>query len=70
MSNSLDPNWYAQQAEQAARELDFDLNMAACEAEIRSAIAANFEPMPEAVPKQPDDSIYNFNALLDLVDHG
>lgn len=67
-SSGIPSDWYAQQAELAARELDFDLHMAACEAEIRSAIAANFEPMPMADSPPTENSVYNFNAILDSLD--
>jgi hypothetical protein len=61
-SSSISPEWYAAQAELAAQELDFDLHMAACEAELKDGINANFTPMPEP---DPDNSVYNFNAILD-----
>ncbi|BAY77939.1 hypothetical protein NIES25_44090 [Nostoc linckia NIES-25] len=62
MHNSIPPDWYEAQAELAAQELDYDLHLAACEAEIKEGIAASLEPMPEPVP---DNSVYNFNAILD-----
>jgi hypothetical protein len=39
-----------------------------CEAEIRDGIASSLETMPEAVPEPPENSIYNFNAILDEVE--
>ncbi|MBH8577008.1 hypothetical protein I8752_29305 [Nostocaceae cyanobacterium CENA369] len=59
-------DWYAQQAIQAARELDFDLQ-AACETEIQEAVSATFEPMPTPEPGEIENSIYNFNTILDMV---
>lgn len=64
MHNSIPPDWYQSQAEIAAQELDFDLHLAACEAEIKEGIAASLEPMPQP-EKQSDNSVYNFNAILD-----
>lgn len=66
MPNNIPSDWYSSQAEQAAYELDFDLQMSACEAEITSAINASFEPSPEP-DKQADNSVYNLNAILDMV---
>lgn len=43
-------------------------NLPNCEAEIKDAVNATFEPMPPPEPPKPDNSIYNLNALLDLVD--
>jgi hypothetical protein len=63
-SSSLPPEFYADQAALAAQELDFDLHIAACEAEIRDGVNACFQPMPEPDPT-PDNSIYNLNAILD-----
>lgn len=60
-SSSIPPEWYADQYELAAQELDFDLHMAACEAEIQNGINASLEPMPQ----EPDNSVYNLNAILD-----
>ncbi|MFN6565437.1 MAG: hypothetical protein RMY28_037330 [Nostoc sp. ChiSLP01] len=65
MHNSIPPDWYQTQADIAAQELDYDLHLAACEAGIKEGIAASLEPMPEPVPQQPDNSVYNFNAILD-----
>lgn len=62
MHNSIPPDWYQSQAEIAAQELDYDLHLATCEAGIKEAITASLEPMPEPVP---DNSVYNFNAILD-----
>jgi hypothetical protein len=63
-SSNISPNWYQSQAELAAEELDFDLHLGACETEMMQGIAASLEPMPEPDPK-PDNSVYNFNAILD-----
>jgi hypothetical protein len=64
MSSNIPPNWYQAQAELAAEELDFDLHLGACETQMKEGIAASLEPMPEPDPK-PDNSVYNFNAILD-----
>lgn len=64
-SSSIPPEWYEQQYELAAQELDFDLHMAACEAELKDGITATFAPMPQA-DQTTDNSVYNLNALLDL----
>lgn len=66
-SSSFPPNWYTNQAALAAQELDFDLHMAACESEIRDGVNASFQPMPVADPVQPENSVYNLNALLDSI---
>ncbi len=66
-SSSLPPEWYADQAQLAAAELDFDLHIAAAESTIKDAISANFDPMPQADPT-PDSSLYNLNAILDALD--
>ncbi len=65
-SSSIPPGWYADQAELASQELDFDLHLAACEAEIKSGITVTFQPMPETDP-QPNDSnsLYKLNEILD-----
>ncbi|MFN6540887.1 MAG: hypothetical protein RM021_031725 [Nostoc sp. EkiNYC01] len=65
MNSHIPPDWYEVQAELAAQELDYDLHLAACEAGIKEGIAASLEPMPESVSQQPDNSVYNFNAILD-----
>lgn len=37
-----------------------------CEGEIKEAIAATFEPMPQAeASAEVDNSVYNLNAILD-----
>lgn len=64
MPNSIPPDWYQVQAD-LAQELDYDLHLAACEAGIKESIAASLERMPDPVPQQPDNSVYNFNAILD-----
>lgn len=61
-SSSIPPEWYAAQYELAAQELDFDLHMAACEAEMQDGINASLEPMPQP---EPDNSVYNLNSILD-----
>ncbi|MBL1199887.1 MAG: hypothetical protein FWK04_12565 [Nostoc sp. GBBB01] len=61
-SSSIPPDWYETQASLAVQELDYDLHLAACEAEIKEGIAASLEPMPEPIP---DNSVYNFNAIID-----
>ncbi|MEJ1930809.1 hypothetical protein WDZ92_11155 [Nostoc sp. NIES-2111] len=66
-SSSLHPSWYADQSALAAQELDFDLHMAAYEAEIRDGVNACFQAMPDPDPT-PDNSVYNLNALLDSLD--
>ena len=63
-SSSLPPEMYEEQALLAAQELDFDLHLAACEAEIKSGITASLELMPKADPKT-ENSVHNFNAILD-----
>lgn len=63
-SSSLPPELYAAQAELAAQELDFDLHLAACEAQNKEAISATFDPMPVA-DQRTDNSVYNFNAIID-----
>lgn len=63
--SSFPPEWYEDQARLAAQELDFDLHIAACESEIKQAINASLEPMPEPDPHPLDNSVYNFNAILD-----
>ncbi|WP_138500939.1 hypothetical protein [Nostoc sp. PA-18-2419] len=63
-TSSFPSDWYQSQAEIAAHELDCDLHLAACEAQIKEGIAASLEPMPEPDSK-PDNSVYNFNAILD-----
>jgi hypothetical protein len=67
MNNNIPSDWYDRQAENAARELDFDLHLSACEYEIQSGISVTFEPMPEPEPQTPDsdNSVYNFNAIID-----
>ncbi|WP_375471001.1 hypothetical protein [uncultured Nostoc sp.] len=65
-SSSLPPEMYADQALLAAQELDFDLHLAACESEIAQAVRANFEPMPKADPPKAENSVYNFNRILDF----
>lgn len=65
-NSSIPPEWYAVQAELAAKELDFDLHLAACEAEIKSGISVTFQPIEtESETQQPDNSVYNLNAILD-----
>lgn len=64
-SSSIPPEWYEAQAELAAQELDFDLHLAACESEIKHGISASLEPMPQPDPQPLDNSVYNFNAILD-----
>lgn len=67
MSNNPN-NCYQQQAKQAALELDFGLGLATSEAECRDAISAGFEAMPEVdVSDEPENSIYNFNEILDTI---
>lgn len=63
-SSSFPPEWYPAQAALAAQELDFDLHIAACEAEIKQAIAIGLEPLPP-LNQQPENSVYNLNAILD-----
>lgn len=64
--SSLPPERYTEQYELAAKELDFDLHLAACEYEIKSGISVTFEPMLQA-EQQPQDnnSVYNLNEILD-----
>ncbi|MBD2361250.1 hypothetical protein [Anabaena sp. UHCC 0399] len=58
------PEWYAEQARQIMRELNFDLHLAVCEVEIKNGISASLEPIPQ--PELPPDmTIYNLNAILD-----
>jgi hypothetical protein len=65
-SSSFPPEWYADSSRLAAQELDFDLHLAGCEAEIRDGISASLQPMPEPdKPEQLENSLYNFNAILD-----
>jgi hypothetical protein len=66
-SSSFPPEWYEDQARLAARELDFDLHLAACESEMKSAIHASLQPLPQPDPKPPENSVYNFNAILDAI---
>ncbi|MBE9210219.1 hypothetical protein IQ244_27725 [Nostoc sp. LEGE 06077] len=40
-------------------------NLDTCESEIKDSITSSLEPMPEAVPQSPENSIYNFNVILD-----
>lgn len=63
-SSSFPSEWYPAQAALAAQELDFDLHIAACEAEIKLAISANLEPLPP-LNQLLEDSVYNLNAILD-----
>lgn len=67
MNSSISPEWYEAQAALAANELDFELHIAACEYEIKSGISVTFEPMPQAEQQTPqsDNSVYNFNAIID-----
>ncbi len=53
-----------QDENQAVNRTDFNPILAAAESEIKDGISANFEPMPQPDPK-PDNSVYNFNAILD-----
>jgi hypothetical protein len=62
MPSNIPSDWYEQQAQQAAQDLDLDLHLAVGEAELKDAISANFDPMPERVP---DNSVYNLNDILD-----
>ncbi len=66
-SSSFPADWYPDQAELAAQELDFDLHMAACEAELRSGASMAFDPLPDPDPT-PDNSVYSLNAILDSLD--
>lgn len=66
-SSSFPPEWYADQARLAAQELDFDLHLAVCESELKSAINANLQPLPVADPKPPENSVYKFNEILDTI---
>jgi hypothetical protein len=56
---------YKEQALLAAQELDFDLHLAACEAEVKNGITASLEPMPKADNPKSENSVHNFNAILD-----
>jgi hypothetical protein len=42
---------------------------ASCEAEIKDAVASTFDlmPQPDPTPPETENSIYNFNELLDSV---
>ncbi|MBH8561662.1 hypothetical protein I8748_05620 [Nostoc sp. CENA67] len=51
-------NYYQQQAITAAAELDYELELAAAEAE--NTEDDSVQPSP-----QPENSVYNFNAILD-----
>lgn len=66
-SSSIPVDWYPEQYELAAKELDFDLHLAAQEAEITSGISVCFTPMPEPVSEleQQKNSLYNLNEILD-----
>ena len=64
-SSSTPPLWYEAHTELTAQELDFDLHIIPCEAGIKDGIAAQFQPMPEPVAEKPDNSVYNFNAIID-----
>jgi hypothetical protein len=65
-SSSFPADWYEDQAALAAQELDFDLHMATCEAEIRDGVNASLQAMPVA-DSAPENSVYNLNALLDSI---
>ncbi|WGV23458.1 hypothetical protein [Halotia branconii] len=49
------------------QNLQPNLDLGNSESEIRQAISANFDPMPQADP-EPDSSLYNLNAILDALD--
>ncbi|MCF4967242.1 hypothetical protein CV014_09045 [Nostoc sp. CMAA1605] len=59
------PEWYAEQAQQTMRALNFDLHLAVCEREIKNGISASLEPIPLPDPRQIEVTIYNLNAILD-----
>jgi hypothetical protein len=42
-------------------------SLGTCEAEIKGAITASFDPPPQPDPTPPENTIYNFNQLLDSV---
>lgn len=66
-SSSIPPEWYPMQAKLAAMELDFDLHMAVCEAEITSAMLLNGNA-PVADPPPTKNFVYKLNAILDSLD--
>lgn len=41
--------------------------LSTCEGEIKDAITASFDPPPQPEPTPPENTIYNFNELLDSV---
>ena len=51
-------NYYQMQAIQAAQELDYELELAAAEAENTEVDSVESAPPPE-------NSVYNFNVILD-----
>lgn len=57
MESSLPCIFYQQQAELAAMELDFELTLAAYPEQ---------EPQADTKSDQPENSVYNFNKILDF----
>ncbi|RUR84634.1 hypothetical protein ACF3DV_20250 [Chlorogloeopsis fritschii PCC 9212] len=67
MQNSSDiKEFYEQQAQLAAAQLDFGLPLTTCEAEVRDGINSCFQPFPEArKTDELENSVYQFNKILD-----
>ncbi|BAT53765.1 hypothetical protein NOS3756_27280 [Nostoc sp. NIES-3756] len=44
--------------------------LSTCEGEIKDAITASLDPppQPDPTPSQPENTIYNFNVILNLLD--
>ncbi|WP_017652552.1 hypothetical protein [Fortiea contorta] len=44
--------------------------LGSCEAEVKDAINSSFEPLPQPDPEPVEDSIYNFNLILNAEGEG